>query len=99
MSRLMGDYFTGFAPLMRLQDQMNRLFEGFFEDIPAMRGYSATYPGVNFWEDGENAYVEAELPGLSMDDIQVYVTGNELTLSGQRKMVEPQKATFHRRER
>jgi HSP20 family protein len=95
MSRLM----TDFAPLMRLQDQMNRLFEGVFEDMPALRGYGATYPGVNLWEDGDNCYVEAELPGLSMDDIQVFVTGNELTISGERKMNEPQNASYHRRER
>ena len=90
---------TGFAPLLRLQDQMNRLFEDFFEDMPALRPYSATYPAVNVWEDGDCAYLEAELPGLSMNDIEVLMMGNELTLNGQRKIEQPEGASWHRRER
>jgi len=88
-----------FTPLMRLQDEMNRLFENFFEDAPALRGYAAGYPGVNLWEDGDAAYVEAELPGLSMEDIEVTVTGNEVTLSGERKIADWKDASYHRRER
>jgi len=95
LARMMNDV----APLMRLQDDMNRLFESFFEDAPALRGYGAGYPGVNLWEDGDTARVEAELPGLSMDDIEVFVTGNELTINGERKIAAPENASYHRRER
>jgi len=90
---------NGFAPLVRLQDEMNRLFEGFFDDMPAQRGYAAGYPGINLWEDGDNAYIEAELPGASMEDIEVLVTGNQLTINGERKIADPSNATYHRRER
>jgi HSP20 family protein len=96
LARTMND----FSPLMRLQDEMNRLFENFFEDVPQQRGYATGYPGVNLWEDGDTAYVEAELPGLSMEDIEILVTGNELTINGERKMSSvPQDSTLHRRER
>jgi len=95
LARMMND----FTPLMRLQDDMNRLFESFFEDAPQLRGYAAGYPGVNLWEDGDTAYVEAELPGLSMDDVEIYVTGNELTINGERKIAGPENAAYHRRER
>jgi len=88
-----------FEPLLRLQDEVNRLFESFFEDMPALRGFAAGYPAVNLWEDGDNAYVEAELPGMSMEDIEVLVTGNELTINGQRKIADHPNATYHRRER
>jgi HSP20 family protein len=95
LARMMND----FSPLMRLQDQMNRLFEDFFEDMPVGRGYGAGYPGVNVWEDGDAAHIEAELPGLSMEDIEVLVSGNEVTINGERKIVDVQDATYHRRER
>ncbi|HYE20565.1 MAG TPA: Hsp20/alpha crystallin family protein [Tepidisphaeraceae bacterium] len=90
---------TDFAPLARLQDEMNQMFESVFEDAPSLRGYAAGYPGVNLWEAGDAAYVEAELPGLGMEDIEVLVTGNEVTINGERKIAEPENAAYHRRER
>ncbi len=101
LARMLND----FAPLFRLHDDMNRMFEGFFEDAPALRPYAATYPALNAWEQGDAAFVEAELPGLTMDDVEVYVTGNELTIAGRRNIGEQdrephlQGANWHRRER
>jgi len=91
LARMMND----FAPLMQLHDQMSRLFE----DAPALRGYGASYPGINLWEEGDTAYVEAELPGLSMEDVEVLVMGKELTIIGERKMAAPENASYHRHER
>ncbi len=87
------------SPLLRLHDDMSRLFEGFFEDMPDARPYGAGYPALNTWEDGDSAYVEAELPGLGMDDLEVLVSGNEVTINGQRKIDAAQGATWHRQER
>lgn len=87
-------------PLMRLQDEVTDLFGNMVEDVLASRGYGATYPGVNVWEDGDNAFVEAELPGMSMDDIEVDVMGNEVTIKGERKIPDPpQNGVYRRRER
>jgi HSP20 family protein len=63
------------------------------------RSYGAAYPAANVWEDGDNAYVEAELPGMSMDSIEVDVIGNEVTIRGERKIEEPPNGTYRRRER
>jgi HSP20 family protein len=96
---LMNRMTNEFAPLMQLQGQMNRLFESFSEDLPTARPYATAYPALNTWEDGDNAYVEAELPGMSMDDLEIYVAGSELRIAGERKIAEPQGASWHRRER
>ena len=85
------------SPLMRLQD--DDLFSSSVEDALSARGYGAAYPAVNVWEDGDNAYVEAELPGMSMDGIEVNVIGNEVTIRGERTIEEPQNGTYRRRER
>jgi len=95
MARMMND----FAPLFRLQKDMNSLFETLLDDRPAVRPYGQSYPALNTWEDADAAYVEAELPGLTMDDVEVYVLGSELTISGERKIEQPQDAAWHRRER
>ena len=92
---------NAFAPLAQWQGEMNRLMEHFFEDLPASRPYGAAYPAMNVWEDGDAAHVECELPGLTMNDIEVLVTGNEVTIKGSRK-IEPStqdRASWYRRER
>lgn len=91
--------FNDFSPLVRLQNEMNRMFEDFLEDTPAQRGTGMRYPAINLWEDGDAAYVEAELPGLTLDDLSVTVSGNELTIAGERKINEQNNASWHRRER
>jgi HSP20 family protein len=99
LARMMSD----FAPLLRLHDDVNRMFESFFEDVPVSRPYSATYPALNTWEDADAAYVEAELPGLTIDDVEITVAGNELSIAGQRRIGDNQQehegANWHRRER
>jgi len=104
LARMMGnDYRLGlggvFSPLARLHNDVNRLFESFFEDRPDARPYGAGYPALNTWEDGDSAWLEAELPGLSMDDIEVFVSGNEVTINGRRKIEAAGGAAWHRRER
>jgi HSP20 family protein len=84
--------------LNQLQGEMNRLFErwgaGGAGDGPA------TFPPVNVWEEGEHVFVEAELPGLDLKGLEIYVTGgNQLTLQGESKPPALDKGAWHRRER
>lgn len=58
------------------------------------------YPRINLSEDQENYYLEALLPGIDEKDIELSVTGNSLTLSGERVEVNTAEGqTWHRRER
>ncbi|MDG2221831.1 MAG: Hsp20/alpha crystallin family protein [Rubripirellula sp.] len=46
---------------------------------------ATTFPLVNIWEDQDGFYVEAEIPGVSMDDLEIFVhEGNELSIKGRR---------------
>jgi HSP20 family protein len=83
-----------------LRREMNRLFDARF------RGFNGgafprarVFPPLNVWEDGERLMVEAEAPGLDMNDVEVQVVGNELTIKGERKPVEGRELTYHRQER
>jgi len=95
LTRMLND----FAPLFRMHEDMSRLSEAFFEDLPGPRAYAAGYPALNTWEDADGAWLEAELPGLSIDDVEILVKGNEVTIAGERKLAQPEKANWHRRER
>ena len=83
--------------LQQLQTEMNRLFDRWGDGND--RGTPA-FPAVNVWEEGDSVFVEAELPGLDRNDLEIYVTGgNQLTLKGERKAVLPDKSIRHRQER
>lgn len=82
--------------LQQFQNEMNRLFDRW---AGAPDG-AASFPAVNVWEDGEQLFVEAELPGLDLKDLEIYVTGgNQLTVKGERKQCLPEKGRLHRQER
>lgn len=93
-----------FGPLWtnvhQLQTEMNRLFDRWSGDGGRPWSAATAFPAVNVWEDAEAAYVEAELPGLDLKDLEIYVTGgNQLTIKGERKRQELEKAVWHRQER
>jgi len=73
---------------------MNRLFERWGGDG------SANFPPINVREEDNALQIEAELPGMNLDDLEIFVTGNnQLTIKGERKVVLPNKGTQHRQER
>jgi HSP20 family protein len=85
--------------LQQLQEEMNHLFDRWGGEGRRFLGLGG-YPAVNVWEDGDAVLVEAELPGLDLKDLEIYVTGgNQLTIKGERKPAVPEELTWHRQER
>lgn len=86
--------------LQQLQSEMNQLFNRWSGDGHRGLGFSAAFPAVNVWEDADSVYVEGELPGLDLKDLEIYVTGgNQLTIKGERKQPQLEKGVWHRQER
>ena len=85
-------------PRGSLQYDLDALFNGFFKEWP-VADRAAAFPLLNVWEDEHHFLVEAELPGLRMEDLEVTVLGEELMLKGERKDPERNGAAYHRRER
>lgn len=50
----------------------------------AMEG-PANFPLVNIWADENGAHLTAEIPGVDPKDLDISVTGNTVTIKGQRK--------------
>jgi len=61
---------------------------------------SRLFPAMNIYDDGESFIVRAEVPGVPADKLDVSVTGDTLTIRGQRE-IEPagKECSYHRRER
>ena len=82
----------------RLHDEMNRLFGRRGDGARPLS--AATFPPLNLWEDEENLYVEAELPGFDLHDLEMFVTGaNQLSVKGERSQPQLRDGTWHRQER
>lgn len=81
-------------------------FDSFFSDPWAnwprlrMKDLDSFVPAVNIKEDDKAYYVEAELPGVKKDDMEISVKDGTLTLKGEKKTFkEDKKENFHRVER
>ena len=62
--------------------------------------HSYPYPLVNIREESDAFHVEAEVPGLTRDQIEVFVrNGIELTLQGERKPKDGDNGAWHQQER
>lgn len=56
-------------------------------------------PAVNLWETPEALVAELELPGVTHEQLDIQVLGDELTIRGSRTEAQPEGAVLHRRER
>lgn len=69
-----------FADLFRLQ---NALWSSVARPEPRVEGYA---PPVDLWEDQDAYWVEAELPGVKAEDVDIDLEENVLTLKGERRL-------------
>ena len=83
---------TRWTPLGTLQDNINKMFESVLSgNFPAIgddmesRQWS---PVVDIYENDDSFVVEADLPGMSKDDIHVDVQDHTLTIRGEKKFEE-----------
>jgi HSP20 family protein len=71
-----------------------------FDDTSGQPVSAGVFPLINLTEDKDNYYVHAELPGVKGNELDIQVTGNNLAISGERKIAaEEEGARYHRRER
>lgn len=92
-------------------EEMERYFDRFFKhpfslmarpswagfDFPLMEGMS---PSVDIFEEKGKVIIKAELPGINKDDLDVSITENTVTISGEKKQEEKvERKDYHREER
>jgi HSP20 family protein len=77
------------AELNTIQNEMNRLFNTFFDQSgPTGRGGAPTrrwIPAMDLVETADQYVLRADLPGLTDDDVNIQLEDNVLTISGERK--------------
>lgn len=95
---------TTFFP--SLQREMNRLFDQFRTGFPSADNRplaflgSDGFPAIDVIDTDDALEVTAELPGVKEDDLDVAISGDVLTLKGEKSHAHEEKEdNFHRIER
>jgi len=92
--------FEPFRDWRELQERMNRLFEARFgPSVFGVERGTSTFPPLDIREDAESVYIIAEVPGVTLENLDVSITGDTLTIKGERKALDVPEEKFHRRER
>lgn len=93
------DSESAISELERMRRQMDRMLEGWSGQTDRAAA-SGVFPPLNLTEGKDGYFVRAELPGVTVADLDIQATGNTLSIAGERKAGETESgARFHRRER
>jgi len=73
------------SPYSGLEGEINRLFSSAFADFAGSTRAVNPQFAVDLYEDNDNAYVRAELPGVTREDIGVELVDGTLTIQASRR--------------
>jgi HSP20 family protein len=99
-----GGEVTPYAPLMELRTEMDRLFDSLLRDpwgslTEGFGGDRAWLPAVDVSESDQEVTIRAEIPGIDPKDLDISVSGNRLTLAGEKRdQTEKQGKNFYHAE-
>ena len=91
---------TRTTPWMTPVNRLERLFDRFFEDSFFNYGFTpewGTGVPVSLWQDEDHVYIEAELPGLTDQDVDVTVHNGMLFIRDERKPEEGRQYLYNGR--
>lgn len=74
-----------FREIETLQRQMNRLFDEFLPTTTETRNMTTFVPLAEMEETGEAIHLKLEVPGMEAKDLNVEVSAESVSISGERK--------------
>lgn len=98
MKRNLRDGVFGWDPfreITQLQKQMNQLFEGMFggtSNTQTAVQAGGFVPAADLYEDGAVLKLRLEVPGVQPNDVDITLDDSVLTVKGERKLPEGEKA-------
>lgn len=88
------DPFSTLLSVQRAMDEARR--SDWFGTRTTGRG---AYPFINVFREGEDFVIVSEMPGVKKEDLDIQVKGDEVRISGTKKIDYDDAASVHRRER
>jgi HSP20 family protein len=101
MERWRFQRFDPFRDLTDIQAEIDRAFGSYFGARPRVAAAERTWaPAIDVYETRDDLVVAVELPGVREKDVRVTMTGDVLSLRGQRGPApEAREEHYHRIER
>jgi HSP20 family protein len=89
-----------YRPIRGMQRDFDELFNRFFEER-TLNGTAQNWsPTSDIFETEEHVKIHLDLPGMTKENLDIQLTeNNTLTVRGERKFEEVDKARYHRVER
>ena len=85
-----------FGELGSIRSEMDRLWNKFLGETPFARSFTEEWsPSVDISETKDKLVIKAELPGLDAKDVNVSISGDLLTIKGEKKKEEEEKDEHH----
>jgi len=85
-----------FGQLNPFRGETDRFWDKFFTERPFGRAFSEEWsPSVDISETEDKLLIKAELPGLEAKDVNISISGNLLTIKGEKKKEEEEKDEHH----
>lgn len=78
-------------------NRLDSLFDRFFGDESGFANQAWSWPPVSIWEDDDHIHIEAELPGVLGQDVDVTVHNGMLFMRGDRKPEEGRRYLYNGR--
>lgn len=99
------DKLTPLSSIRRMREEMERIFDRFFDDpwampeLPLERG-TGWLPTLDMSETEDEVVLRAEVPGVDAKNLEITVSGRTLTLAGEKQEESEKKGeTFYHCER
>ncbi len=83
-------------PFREIQREMGRLFES-IEPLPSWR-VAQPFPVMNVYDAGDRYVLTVPIPGVNPEEIDLSITGETLTLRGERKRLDGVSDESYRRQ-
>ena len=80
--------WTPWSEMLSLRRDMQDLLETFGGYGRTGEGTVVWAPPMNVHEDGENIFVEVELPGVAADDVDISVNDGVLSITGEKRAAQ-----------
>ena len=92
--------FEPFSEINRLRNEIDNLFRSFMSETTLEPMFPKVFPALNLTHDDQNLYIRTELPGIKPESIDINVTGDSISINGERVIEdEGENVSYHRSER
>jgi HSP20 family protein len=100
-NKLHGPGLFDFLEFDRMRNQMDNIWKAMRGGVHHIReNYTGVFPLINISEDDDTLFFTAELPGIKVEDLELIIKGDALSLKGEKKIESrPEEVHFYRRER